>query len=336
MDEDVLQARRDFAHRDARALFERSERREDRRALGAAHMQRGSEWRDHLDAGRGAQLERDRHQGLGAVALDGPRIEARLVDHLADGAVREELAVGDVGERVAALGLVHVVRAHEHGDAGVGEIVDMVPEFAACARIHARGGLVEEKQLGLVDEARGECEALLPAARERARELVLARGEAEALESLAQPALAVVDLVHARDEVQILLDGQVVVETELLRHVAHLALDELGVLRDVVAEHDAAPLVGREQPADHADGGGLAAAVGAKEAVDGALRNLHREMVDDGLLAEALGEALDINGVFGAHCSVTSTGCPGCSLMASADDGRASTMKTSFARLSLL
>jgi hypothetical protein len=39
-------------------------------------------------------------------------------------------------------------------------------------------------------------------------------------------------------------------------------------------------LVGREQAAQHADGGGLAAAVRAEEAIDAAARDLHVEMVD--------------------------------------------------------
>src|SRR5258705_3737415 len=216
------------------------------------------------------------------------------------------------------------------------ELVDVVPELAPRSRVDARGGLVEEEEPGLVDEAGGEREALLPAAGERAGELVLARREAEALEGLAHVPLAVRDLVHARHEVEVLLDGEVLVEAELLRHVAHRALDAPGVLRDVVAEHDAMTLVGREEPADHADGGGLAAAVGAEEAIDRALRDLHREVIDDRLLAEALGEALDVDGQIPGHCSVTSTGCPGWSFGASADAGRASTRKTSFARLSLL
>ena len=63
-----------------------------------------------------------------------------LVHHLANGAVCEELAVGDVGERVAALGLVHVVRAHEHRDALVREVVDVIPEVAPFGNVlHVSG-----------------------------------------------------------------------------------------------------------------------------------------------------------------------------------------------------
>src|SRR5690606_21974787 len=114
---------------------------------------------------------------------------------------------------------------------------------------------------------------------------------------------------------------------EALGHVAHLALDERRLGGDVVPEAGAAPGVGREQAAKHADRGGLAAAVGAEEAVDLPARHLHREVVDDGLRAEALGEALDVDGEArgAAHGSLTSTGCPGCRRAAWAASGSAST-----------
>jgi 3-oxoadipate enol-lactonase len=47
---------------------------------------------------------------------------------------------------VAALGLVHVVRAHEDGDALVREVVDVVPEVAPRAGVHPRRGLVQQEQ----------------------------------------------------------------------------------------------------------------------------------------------------------------------------------------------
>src|SRR5258708_4483561 len=83
-------------------------------------------------------------------------------------------------------------------------------------------------QLRLGDGARGEGETLLPAARERPRELALARRQARALERARHTALAFGNAIHACDEVEVLLDRQVLVETELLRHVADFALDELG------------------------------------------------------------------------------------------------------------
>src|SRR5690606_23545580 len=62
-------------------------------------------------------------------------------------ALRDEATIEDEGEAVALLGLVHVVRRHEHGHAAVGgELVDEVPEQAAPAWVDAASGLVEKEQ----------------------------------------------------------------------------------------------------------------------------------------------------------------------------------------------
>ena len=107
-------------------------------------------------------------------------------DHLGDGAVGEQPAVGDVVDAVAALGLVHVVGRDQHGHARGGEAVDLVPELAPRLRIDAGGRLVEQQQLRLVHDAGGERQPLLPAAGQLAGELVAAGGEAERVERLAR------------------------------------------------------------------------------------------------------------------------------------------------------
>jgi hypothetical protein len=67
--------------------------------------------------------------------------------------------------------------------------------------------------------------------------------------------------IDAGDELQILADRQIGIEAEALGHVTHIALDLIALRADVVAKAGAAARVRREQPAQHADGGGLAAAV---------------------------------------------------------------------------
>ena len=65
-------------------------------------------------------------------------------------------------------------------------------------------------------------------------------------------------------------------------------------------------LVGREQAAQHADGGGLAGAVGPEEAVDRAALHLHRQIAHHRAAVELLGQAMhvddDIRLLSGAHC----------------------------------
>ena len=74
------------------------------------------------------------------------------------------MAIGDVAEPMAALGLVHVMRRDQHRDAARREPMDLIPEVAPRARVDSGGRLVEQQQLGLVQHARGQREALLPAA----------------------------------------------------------------------------------------------------------------------------------------------------------------------------
>ena len=233
---------------------------------------------------------------------------------------------------MAALGLVHVVGADEHGHAVGGEPVDLVPELAPGLGVDSGGGLVEQQQLGLVQDRGGQRQALLPAAGQAAGELALAVGEAQPIDCLGYPPAASVHGIEAADEVEVLPDREILVEAEALRHVADLTLDRPRLLDDVVAEAAAAARIGREQAAQHADGRGLAAAVGAEEAADLAAIDLDRDMVDHGARPEALDQPLGVD--HRAHRGCTSTGWPGWSAIPSL--GQASAMNTSLLRVATL
>ena len=217
-----------------------------------------------------------------------------------------------------------------------GETVQLVPELAPRLRIDAGGRLVEEQQLRLVEQTRGEREPLLPAARQRTGELSRARGEAEPLEPFADPRLAVAHRVDPGDELEVLGDREVLVQAELLRHVPDAPLDLGRGGADVEAERRAGALVGCQQPAQHPDRGRLAAAVRAEKAHDPAPGHREIDVVHDCTPAIALGKAAHLDRGRSGHFKATSTGCPGCSFGASAALGRASAMKTSFSRRSRL
>src|SRR6185312_11329271 len=91
---------------------------------------------------------------------------------------------------------------------------------------------------------------------------------------------AVAYLVEPGDELQVLGNRQVAVEAEALRHVADLQADARSVVQQVHAETRSAAAVRAQQAAQHADRGGLAAAVAAEEAADLAFRHLQREAID--------------------------------------------------------
>ena len=77
-----------------------------------------------------------------------------------DGAVHQQIAIGDVSDLVAALGLVHVRWSTQHGEAVGGERVDLVPEFTPRLGIDAGGRLVEQQQLRARQRAGAERQPL--------------------------------------------------------------------------------------------------------------------------------------------------------------------------------
>ncbi len=147
-----------------------------------------------------------------------------------------------------------------------------------------------------MQDAGRQGQPLLPAAGQRAGQLVLARRQLQPFQRAGRPGLLQpVEPVDAADELEVLANGEILVETEALGHVAGLALDRLAVVHEVVAEAGAAPAVGRQQAADHAQGRGLARAVRPEEAADAALFDGEAEAIDDGARAVALHQIMDVD-----------------------------------------
>jgi hypothetical protein len=88
----------------------------------------------------------------------------------------------------------------------------------------------------LVEGGGGERHALLPAAGEFACELLAALVKTQAVERVLDPLLPTVEAVDAGHEHQIFFDREIVVERELLRHVADAQLYLVGLFDDVEAK----------------------------------------------------------------------------------------------------
>ena len=204
----------------------------------------------------------------------------RGAHHLVRGALHHQPPAGEIHHALAAFRLVHVVGGHQHGHAVGGHLVDHVPELAPRLGIDAGGRFVEQQQARPMQHAGGQRHALLPAARQLLRQLIGAIGQADAFQHLGNGTPAVADLVEPRDELQVLGNRQVAIEAEALRHVADLQPDARRVAQQVHAETGAAAAIRAQQAAQHADRGGLAAAVAAEEAADLAFRHLQRQPVD--------------------------------------------------------
>jgi hypothetical protein len=112
------------------------------------------------------------HRLAAAGTASHTRIERRLrrdLDDLAAERSPAELAgrsdcqepIGDQRDRVALLGFGHLLGRHEGRDAPVAQAMELVPDRPAEERIDARGRLVEDEEVGLVDQRAGELQATL-------------------------------------------------------------------------------------------------------------------------------------------------------------------------------
>ena len=132
------------------------------------------------------------------------------------------------GDAVAPCRLVHEVGGDEDGDALLtGEGYEVVPEHVAGSRIDSGGRLVKYEDLRAVLAGGGELQALLHAQRERGGLLIGAAGEPEARERLLDDVLPsfLREVVEPRVELEVLTDGELLVEREGLGHVAYFHAD---------------------------------------------------------------------------------------------------------------
>ena len=152
--------------------------------------------------------------------------------------------------------------------------MQLLPEIAPRLRVDACCRFIEQQQPGVMQQARGQREALLPAARESSGQLIATRRQSEFFERLIDDVATILHAEHARDEIEVFADGQIVPQREFLRHVADLPLDGRALAQHVEAKAGTATAVRRQQAAEHADRRCLAAAVGAEKTEDLALPDL--------------------------------------------------------------
>ena len=104
------------------------------------------------------------------------------------------------------------------------------------------------------------------------------------------------DAEEIGEERDVLVDGQVLVEAEPLRHVAHMRAHALRLGDGVHPLDRDRALVGRHHRGEEAHDGGLAGAVGTDEAEHLARRALEAELVDGDGGAEPFRQSADLDG----------------------------------------
>src|SRR5207237_396442 len=166
------------------------------------------------------------------------------------------------------------------------------------------GRLVEEHDLRLVDQERGEPDLLAHAVAVAADHVVPEVRELEEVEESFDGAPALLtsfEPVGVGDEAQELSPRQVRVDERLLVQVPEPGLCGLGLPPDVDAADGGAAGAGNGQPAEHAERGGLAGAVAPQQAED--LPAKHREVDtgDGNFLAESFRERAGLDRYRLAH-----------------------------------
>ncbi|KAG0767052.1 hypothetical protein G6F22_017715 [Rhizopus arrhizus] len=159
----------------------------------------------------------------------------------------------------------------------------------------------------------GQGQALLLAAAERAGQLRLPVLQPILLQQCidALPRLRARQVLDGGKELQVLTHRQVFVQRKALGHVADAAAQRLGLFRHRQAQHLDLPRARLQQAAQHGDGGRLARAVRAEEAVDLAARHGQVDIVHGQQIAEAPGQALSMHGnVVAGVQKLTRTGNP--------------------------
>jgi len=291
-DEDVFEAGSEganFGDRDAvlQELFAEIVKIEpvfDQRMNGLAEDRRAA------DAGE-VTREAQRASDLGRRDFDSQRAGRLDVGKLPKGigrAVGDQFAVVNVGNVAAALGFVHVVRGDEEGDAVARKLEEQIPELASRNGIDACSGLIEEKESRLVQHGATEGEALLPSARKLRGQAIQIGLQAVELDDFFHAALEPRGLqtVDTAVELQILLDGQIVIEAEILRHVADALAHGFRILAHIEAFDVSLAAAERQEAGEHFDDGRFSAAIWTKEAEDFAFLDAEADIVDGGEVAE--------------------------------------------------
>ncbi len=195
------------------------------------------------------------------------------------------------------------------------------PQVAARDRIDAERRLVEEQQLGLVDQRAGQAQLLLHPAGQLARQAIPKRAEPGEPEQPVQssPSFLGRHVVQVGVEIEVLLHGEVRVQAESLGHVGDAGLRRLRIRRQALAQHDRVPARGPKHARQHTERGGLAGPIRPDETEQLPPTDLEAELVDRGHVRESTNQPVETDGGFGGgrfhqesvSRSRTSAGMPG-------------------------
>src|SRR5262245_16920590 len=148
-------------------------------------------------------------------------VPAQTVVNFLNGTLREDFAFFDHGDAVADFRQFRQnVRAQKNRLPIICQLANQRSEFNACAWIEIRGGLVEDKQLRVMDDCSSESDALLEAFRQAIDESILQFDDTHEFHDAAYrraPAIPA-QTIAARKEIQVLRNRCLNVNACVIRH----------------------------------------------------------------------------------------------------------------------
>jgi hypothetical protein len=189
--------------------------------------------------------------------------------------------------------------------------MNFFPEIAPRFWIDPGRRLVQQQQLRAMNETGREREPLFPSAGKLAGQLLLAFREPELFDALAHCLTPLLHAIHARDEIEILFNAQILPKTESLRHVTDFALDRFTLGDHIVTENAATSGISAKYSAEHSQKRGLAAPVRSEKSENFAGAHGKIDMIHRSKLTEPLGHSAhldDVFAVFHFDSNSTSTG----------------------------
>src|SRR5574341_253569 len=137
----------------------------------------------------------------------------------------------------APLRLVEVGRGHEDGNPRPAQVREDLPEIPPRDRVHPGGGLIQDEDLGGVDQGAGQGELLLHPAGEFVGEAGPERGQPCKGQKLLPSLLVARDPVDLGEKLDVLINGEVAVEAEPLGQIADMFLDLVPLPRQAVPQN---------------------------------------------------------------------------------------------------
>ena len=236
------------------------------------------------------------------------RVGFGLFFEFVDCALRDDFTViNDSDSLCDAGGFVHVMGGEKDGYAfGFVDMFDVVPELVAALGVEAEGRLIEEENLGNLEEAAGDFQAAFHAAGKGFDEAVAAVPELEKFEQLfgAFGAETAGDAVEDAVNVHVFAGGEFVVETGILEYDAEAFARFVLLFGRIEAVEREAVAGGFQQRREHLDRGRFACAVGAEKSKKFARFDRECDATDGTEVAEGLHQILDADHVARLNRSV--------------------------------